>query len=53
MTVSRAPKSPLFWLGALLVIYLGYPLVAFVVRLISSPQRGFTYLASSPRCGSR
>ncbi len=41
MTYSRAHRSPLIWLGALLVIYLGYPLVAFVVRLINSPQRGF------------
>jgi ABC-type Fe3+/spermidine/putrescine transport system ATPase subunit/ABC-type sulfate transport system permease component len=29
------------WLGGLLVVYLGYPLIAFVVRLITSPQRGF------------
>jgi molybdate transport system permease protein len=28
-------------LGGLLVVYLGYPLVAFVVRFITSPQRGF------------
>ena len=38
--LTRA-KSPLVWLGGLLVLYLGYPLVAFVVRLITSPQRGF------------
>jgi molybdate transport system permease protein len=41
VTLSRAPKSPLFWLGTLLVVYLGYPLAAFVVRLVTSPQRGF------------
>jgi len=41
VTFSRAPKSPLLWLGGLLVVYLGYPLVAFVVRFITSPQRGF------------
>ena len=41
MTSSRAAKSPLLWLGGLLVVYLGYPLVAFVVRFITSPQRGF------------
>ena len=41
MTFSKAPKSPLLWLGGLLVVYLGYPLVAFVVRFITSPQRGF------------
>jgi molybdate transport system permease protein len=28
-------------LGGLLVVYLGYPLAAFVVRFITSPQRGF------------
>lgn len=41
MSSWRAPKSPLSWLGGLLVVYLGYPLVAFAVRLITSPQRGF------------
>ncbi len=41
MTLPRAPRSPLFWLGGLLVVYLGYPLAAFVVRLVTSPQRGF------------
>ena len=41
MTFSRAHKSPLLWLGGLLVVYLGYPLVAFVVRFITSPRRGF------------
>jgi ABC-type Fe3+/spermidine/putrescine transport system ATPase subunit/ABC-type sulfate transport system permease component len=25
----------------LLVVYLGYPLIAFVIRLVTSPQRGF------------
>ena len=34
-------SSPLAWLGAVMVVYLGYPLVAFAVRLMSSPQRGF------------
>jgi molybdate transport system permease protein len=29
------------WLGGLLVVYLGYPIVGFVVRLVTSPQRGF------------
>jgi ABC-type sulfate/molybdate transport systems ATPase subunit/ABC-type sulfate transport system permease component len=38
---SRTLKSPLIWLGALIVVYLGYPLVAFAVRFISAPQRGF------------
>ncbi len=41
VTFSGARRSPLLWLGGLLVVYLGYPLVAFVVRLITSPQRGF------------
>lgn len=41
MTSSRALKSPLSWLGALIVVYLGYPLAAFAVRFATSPQRGF------------
>ncbi|HEY5104029.1 MAG TPA: ATP-binding cassette domain-containing protein [Acidimicrobiales bacterium] len=41
MNSAAVVKSPLTWLGALLVVYLGYPLGAFVVRLITSPQRGF------------
>ena len=41
MTFSRVPRSPLIWLGGLLVVYLGYPLIAFVIRLVTSPQRGF------------
>jgi ABC-type Fe3+/spermidine/putrescine transport system ATPase subunit/ABC-type sulfate transport system permease component len=41
VTFSRAQKGPLIWLGGLLVVYLGYPLIAFVIRLITSPQRGF------------
>jgi ABC-type Fe3+/spermidine/putrescine transport system ATPase subunit/ABC-type sulfate transport system permease component len=41
VTFARAPKSPLIWLGGLLVVYLGYPLMAFVIRLVTSPQRGF------------
>lgn len=41
MTFSRVQKGPLIWLGGLLVVYLGYPLIAFVIRLITSPQRGF------------
>ena len=34
-------RSPLAWLGGVLVLYLGYPLLAFLVRLVRSPQRGF------------
>jgi ABC-type Fe3+/spermidine/putrescine transport system ATPase subunit/ABC-type sulfate transport system permease component len=41
VTFTRTVKSPLIWLGGLLVVYLGYPLAGFVVRLVSSPQRGF------------
>lgn len=40
MTYAKS-KSPLIWLGGLLAIYLGYPLVAFVVRFLTSSQRGF------------
>lgn len=41
MTARRAFKSPLTWLGGLLVLYLGYPIAGFLVRLVTSPQRGF------------
>ncbi|MGC2169706.1 MAG: ATP-binding cassette domain-containing protein [Acidimicrobiales bacterium] len=41
MTATRTLKSPLTWLGGLLVLYLGYPIVGFLVRLVTSPQRGF------------
>lgn len=41
MSSPRALKSPLIWLGGLIVAYLGYPLVAFAARFVSSPQRGF------------
>jgi molybdate transport system permease protein len=34
-------KSPLKWLGALLVLYLGLPIVLFVVRFLGAPERGF------------
>jgi molybdate transport system permease protein len=33
---SRAYRSPLLWLGALLVLYLLYPVAAFLVRLAQS-----------------
>ena len=41
MRSSRTLKSPLLWLGGLIVVYLGYPLAAFAVRFATSPQRGF------------
>ncbi|HUY16039.1 MAG TPA: ATP-binding cassette domain-containing protein [Acidimicrobiales bacterium] len=41
MTVGGTLKSPLTWLGGLLVVYLGYPIAGFVVRLVTSRQRGF------------
>ena len=41
MNGRRLAKSPLTWLAGLIVVYLGYPLVAFAVRLVRSPQRGF------------
>ena len=39
---SRARRSPLIWLGALLALYLLVPLVAFLVRLAGSHDRGFS-----------
>ena len=41
MSAARTFKSPLTWLGGLLVVYLGYPIAGFAVRLVTSPQRGF------------
>ena len=41
MNKAGALKSPLTWLAGLIVLYLGYPLAAFAVRLVTSPQRGF------------
>ncbi len=40
MTHGRAPR-PLFWLGALLVLYLGYPVGAFVYRVIGGHNEGW------------
>lgn len=37
----RASRSPLTWLGGLLALYLTVPLVAFLIRLASSNNRGF------------
>ncbi len=34
-------KSPLPWLGGLLVVYLAGPVVLFVVRFAGAPERGF------------
>jgi ABC-type Fe3+/spermidine/putrescine transport system ATPase subunit/ABC-type sulfate transport system permease component len=38
----RASRSPLTWLGGLLALYIAIPLVAFLVRLAGSSDRGFT-----------
>lgn len=35
------PRNPLTWLGGLIAAYLILPLVAFVVRFLSVPTRGF------------
>ena len=37
----RASRSPLTWLGGLLVLYLVAPVVAFLIRLGGSSDRGF------------
>ena len=34
-------RSPLSWLGGLLVLYLGVPVAFFVVRFVRGPERGF------------
>ena len=38
---SRTAVGPLRWLAGLITLYLAAPLVAFVVRLASTPERGF------------
>ena len=40
MTTGRAPR-PVRWLGALLVLYLAYPVGAFVVRVIDGHNEGW------------
>ena len=40
MTAGRAPR-PLHWLGALLVLYLAYPVGAFFVRIIGGHNEGW------------
>jgi ABC-type Fe3+/spermidine/putrescine transport system ATPase subunit/ABC-type sulfate transport system permease component len=39
--MPRPIRSPLSWLGGLLVVYLAIPLVAFFMRLSGSHERGF------------
>ncbi len=36
-----SPRNPLTWLGGLIAAYLILPLVAFVVRFLADPTRGF------------
>jgi molybdate transport system permease protein len=38
---TGALRSPLLWLGGLIVVYLAIPLVAFAFRFLGSPRRGF------------
>jgi molybdate transport system permease protein len=40
VTISRAPR-PLYWLGALLILYLAYPVGAFAVRVIDGSNEGW------------
>ena len=40
MTSGRSPR-PLRWLGALLVLYLAYPVGAFVVRVVTGHNEGW------------
>ena len=35
-------KSPLPWLGGLILLYLAVPIVAFLVRLVGAQDRGFS-----------
>ena len=38
---SKAVRSPLTWLGGLLIVYLAVPVIAFVIRFAKSNNRGF------------
>ena len=38
---THSRVGPLTWLAALITLYLGAPIIAFVVRLATSPRRGF------------
>lgn len=40
--MSRSARSPLTWLGGLLVVYLVIPIVAFFVRFSTSHNKGFS-----------
>jgi ABC-type sulfate/molybdate transport systems ATPase subunit/ABC-type sulfate transport system permease component len=42
VTTGRAP-SPLRWLGALLVLYLAYPVGAFFYRLLDGQNQGWSF----------
>ena len=50
---QQAPRS-LRWLGALLILYLGYPLAAFAVRVVTGIERGLArHRAVVGACWSR
>ncbi|HEX3794130.1 MAG TPA: ATP-binding cassette domain-containing protein [Acidimicrobiales bacterium] len=34
-------RSPLAWLGGLIAVYLAVPVIAFAIRFIGTPERGF------------
>ncbi|WP_169514895.1 ATP-binding cassette domain-containing protein [Humibacter albus] len=40
--MNRGVRSPLGWLGGLLALFLFIPIVAFILRLATSTDRGFT-----------
>jgi molybdate transport system permease protein len=40
--MRQTVRSPLIWLGGLLALYLLVPIVAFLIRLAGSDDRGFT-----------
>ncbi len=48
--ISRPPR-PLLWLGGLLAVYLGYPLLAFAVRVASGGQEGWNVPGLWPAVG--
>ena len=38
---GKVVRSPLVWLGGLIAAYLGLPLLAFAIRFVTAPTRGF------------
>lgn len=49
--MTNRPPRPLLWLGGLLAVYLGYPLLAFAVRVAGGGQEGWNVPGLWPAVG--